>query len=493
MADDWPTLADRCGTVLEHIGAVWSGLPLDKSTGVEWLRETLGHPPDLVIRTVGGSSVLYLETIVDHSRIEDAIIRPLTMAADGRLPFPTTFLGESSRLRTYGDAMDALLAANVVLLISGRPGGLALPVQKWPRRESTEPAAEFLARGPHMGFIETLDANIAMVRHGIPDPRLRWEQFPVGQRATTRGAILYMDGMVRTSVLARVRRHLRRVKPSFATDSAMLGEWLVPRSNILFPTVGATERPDRVVAALLEGRVAVLITGSPTALLMPNVFAHMLHVPEDYYQTPMPVLANRLVRVVGLLVASGASPLLVALMSINHDLIPERLFVALAQARRGVPIPIAIEVLILELLIEVIREAGVRLPGSMGQSVAILGAVIVGQAAVTAGLISAPAVVVVSLAFIASFVLPSSDLVMTLRLMRYPLIALAAVFGLYGLTWGLLLAVTYVCSLDSFGVPYLAPVTPLRLQGLQDTLWRRSLPKLRRSFLAARTRRGPAR
>jgi hypothetical protein len=273
----------------------------------------------------------------------------------------------------------------------------------------------------------------------------------------------------------------------------MLGQWLAPRSNILFPTVGATERPDRAVAAILEGRVAVLVSGSPTALLMPNVFAHMLHVPEDYYQTPIPVLANRLVRVVGLLVASGASPLLVALTSINHDLIPERLFVAIAQSRRGVPIPIAIEVLILELLIEVIREAGIRLPGPVGQSVAILGAVIVGQAAVMAGLISAPAVVVVSLAFIASFVLPSSDLVMTLRLMRYPLIVLAAAFGLYGLTWGLLIALIYLCALDSFGVPYLAPLTPLRVRGLQDTLWRRSLPKLRRSFLAARARRRQAR
>jgi hypothetical protein len=490
MADAFATIADGCASVLKHIDAVWSGLPLDESDAAEWLRVTLGRPPDLVVRTIGDVSILYLATIVDHLRIEDAITRPLTMAAGGRWPSPTTFADESSRLRTYGDATDALLAANVVLLLRGRPGGFAMNMDKWPLREIEEPPAEFLAQGPHMGFIEDLDTNIALVRHGAPDPRLRWEHIAAGQPSTTRGAMLYMDGMVRMDVLARVRRHLRRARPSFTVESNMLGQWLAPRLNALFPTVGATERPDRVVAAILEGRVAVLVAGSPTALLMPNVFAHMLHVPEDYYQTPIPVLANRLVRVVGLAVASGASPMLVALTTINHDLIPQRLFIAVAQARRGVPIPIAIEVLILELLIEVIREAGVRMPGPVGQSVAVLGAVIVGQAAVMAGLISAPAVVVVSLAFIASFVLPSSDLVMTLRLMRYPLIVLAAVFGLYGLTWGLLIVLIYVCALDSFGVPYLAPLTPLRVRGLQDTLWRRPLPNLRRSFLAARARGG---
>lgn len=493
MAEDRETIADRCASVLEHIDAVWSGLPLDGPAAADWLRETLGHPPDLVIRTIGDVSVVYLATIVNHRRLEDAITRPLTLAAGGRLPSPITFADESSPLRTCGDATDALLAANAVLLTRGRPGGCAVAVQKWPQREIKEPAAEFVARGPHMGFVEDLDTNIALIRHGIPDRRLRWELISTGQRSATSGAILYFEGMVRMDVLARVRRHLRRARPSFSLDSAMLGQWLAPRSNILFPTVGATERPDRTVAAILDGRVAVLVSGSPTAILIPNVFAHMLHVPEDYYQTPIPVLANRLIRIFGLLVAAGASPMLVALTSINHDLLPERLFVAIAQTRRGVPIPIAIEVLILELLIEVIREAGIRLPGPVGQSVAILGAVIVGQAAVMAGLISAPAVVVVSLAFIASFVLPSSDLVMTLRLMRYPLIVLAAVFGLYGLTWGLLLAVIYLCALDSFGVPYLAPLTPLRVRGLQDALWRRSLPKLRRSFLAARPRRGQAR
>jgi len=492
MKREWGHIADRCETVLEHIRAVWTDLPLDGRDDAERLWETLGGPPDLVIRNIGDMRVLYLTTIVDHRRIEEAVIRPLTIGSGGA-PFPQMLTAELSTLRTLGDAIDALLAAKVVFLSQGRAGGLAMPVQQWPQRELQEPPAEFIARGPHVGFVENLDTNVALLRHAIPEPSLRWEHIAAGQRTGTKGALVYIDGLVRPNLLARVRRHLRRAAPSFTLDSAMLAQWLAPRSNILFPTIGTTERPDRVVAALLEGRVAILVTGSPTALLVPNVFAHLLHVPEDYYQTPISALTNRLIRILGLLVAAGASPLLVALTTINHDLIPERLFVAIAQARRGVPIPIAVEVLVLEVTIEVIREAGVRLPGPVGQSVAIIGAVVVGQAAVMSGLISAPAVVVVSLAFIASFVLPSTDLVMTMRLMRYPLIVLATVFGLYGLTWGLLLALIYLCALDSFGVPYLAPVSPLRPRGLQDTLWRRPLPRLRRSFLASGAQRGQSR
>ncbi len=490
---DWGGIVDRCATLIEHIHTASIGLPLDGTDDAERLREALGRPPDLVVRDIGPVRALYLTSIVDQRRIEDAVIRPLATGSGSGSPYPQTFAADLSSLCTHGDAIDALLAAKAVLLSRGCPGGLAVPAQNWPQRQIEEPVAEFIARGPHAGFVENLDTNIALLRHALPDASLRWERIPTGRRAGTRGALVHMDGLVRPHVLARVRSHLRRARPSFTEDAAMLAQWLAPRSDVLFPTVGTTERPDRAAAALLEGRVAILVSGSPTVLLIPNVFAHLLHVPEDYYQMPVAALANRLIRILGLLVAAGASPLLVALTTVNHDLIPERLFVAIAQARRGVPIPIAVEVLLLEITVEVIREAGVRLPGPVGQSVAIIGAVIVGQAAVISGLISAPAVVIVSLAFIASFVLPSTDLVMTLRLTRYPLIVLAAVFGLYGVTWGLLLILIYLCALDSFGVPYLAPLAPLRVRGLQDTLWRLPLPRLRRSFLAARARRGTPR
>lgn len=496
MADSaFRELSDRCSALQARVESVFLGLALAGEDAPTTLRDALGDPPDLVERKVGRVRLLYLSTIVHLPRIEEAVIHPLTTAsaasaATAETPVAETFASHGSALRTFQDAVDALLGGKVVLLMRDQAGGYALPVTNWPKREIAEPAAEFIARGPHLGFIEDLDTNIALLRQGIHDRRLRWEHIPTGQRSGTRGALVYMEGLVPPRILQKARRHLAWSRPSFTTDSAMLGQWLVPRSGLFLPTVGSTERPDRAVAALLEGRVLLLASGSPTALLVPNVFAHLLQVPEDYYQSPIYTLMNRLVRVLGMIVASLASPLLVALTTLNHDLIPTRLFLAIAQSRRAVPVPIALEVLTLEVTVEVIREAGVRLPSPVGQSVSIIGAVVIGQSALMAGLVSAPVLVVVALAFIASFVLPSSTLVVAVRAMRYPLILLAAALGLYGLTLGLLLDLIYLCALDSFGVPYLAPLVPLRARGLQDTLWRRTLPALRRAFYARDTGEG---
>ena len=476
-------VAARCSTLVAHIDAAWLCLPLQGDGDADRLTELLGSPPDLVRRRLSGREVLYLGTVVDHAQVDAALIRPLALGG-GEPSSPLSFDAGQSPLRTYGDAVDALLAAHAVVLAGGAGTAVAVPAPHFPQREISEPSSEFIARGPHAGFVENLDTNIALIRHGLPRPELRWEKIGAGERSGTHGALLYVAGMVRPELLDRIRRHLHRAHPSFTTDAAMLSQWLAPRSALVFPTIGTTERPDRVVAALVEGRVAILVNGSPTVLLIPNVFAHLLHTPSDYYESSLAALVNRLVRLLGLGVAVGSSALLVAVATINQNLIPERLFIAISQARRGVPVPIAVEVLGLEATIEVIREAGVRLPAPVGESVSIIGAVIVGQAAVLAGLISAPAVVIVSLSFIASFVLPSPDLVMALRFLRYPLIVLAAVFGLYGLTWGLLLILIYLCALDSFGVPYLAPLAPRRPPGLQDTLWRRWLPNLRPSFTA---------
>lgn len=475
-------VAARCSTLSAHIDAACLGLPLPGDGGADRVAELLGSPPDLVRRRISGHEVLYLGTVVDHAQVDTVLIRPLALGGGERSPL--SFDAGQSPLRTYGDAVDALLSGHAIVLAGAGGASVGVPAPQFPQRPVSEPAAEFISRGPHLGFVERLDTNIALVRQGLPQPALRWEKIGAGERSGTHGALLYVAGMVRPELLGRVRAHLQRAHPSFTTDAAMLGQWLAPRSALVFPTIGTTERPDRVVAALLEGRVAILVNGSPTVLLIPNVFAHLMHTPSDYYGSSLAALVNRIVRLLGLVVAIGASALLVALTTINQNLIPERLFIAIAQARRGIPLPIAVEVLGLEAMIEVIREAGVRLPAPVGESVSIIGAVIVGQAAVLAGLISAPAVVIVSLAFIASFVLPSPDLVMALRFLRYPLICLAALFGMFGLAWGLMMILIYLSALDSFGVPYLAPLSPRRPPGLQDTLWRRWLPNLRPSFTA---------
>lgn len=477
----------RCADLAARIESTLSALPIAGAEASEQIRELLGAPPDLVIHPVGAMiKVLYVKTIVDQARLESALIRPLTtfgMMASGAL-LPPTFIAEVSPLRTYREAVEALLGAKAVLLNRGRDGGWAVPLPHWPQRNISEPTGEFITEGPHTGFIESLETNIAVIRHVVPDHHLRWESIETGRRSGTKGALVFMEGLVRPGVLAEVRRHLHSAHPSFATDASMLLEWLAPRAGRFFPVIGRTERPDTTAAALLEGRVVILTTGSPTALLFPNVFANLLHSPEDYYARAFTADIKRILRVIGMVVSVLASPLFVALASVNQELVPTPLMVSLAQARRGVPLPLVVEIVILEIVVDIIREAGLRLPSPVGQSIAIIGAVVIGQAATMAGLVSAPSVVIVALAFIASFTMPSTDLVNALRTTRFPMVLVAAAFGLFGVTLSLLLLFAYLSSLESFGVPFLAPLTPLRTRALQDTLWRRSLPALRRSLFA---------
>jgi hypothetical protein len=485
-------LIAACDALQVQLDELWEGLPLDADAAAAAARlaALLGEPPDLVVQVPRPDlRLLYLRTTVDMRRLEDAVLPSLTA-----LPAPSpagsgAVAAKLAPVATYAAAIAALASGCALVLRDGNAAALSADVSRWPTREPGEPPGEIIAQGPHTGFVETLETNLALIRQRIRDRRLRWRSVPTGARSATTGALLYMEGLCRPAVLAEVVARLQRGLPSFATDGGMLAQRLTPKSY-LFPTIGSTERPDTAVAALLEGRVAILTEGSPVALLLPQVFAHLLHVPEDYYNRSYSALMERALRFAGLLVALTASPLYVALATVNLELVPTPLFISIAQARANVPIPTLAEVLGLEMLVEVIRQAGLRLPSTFGQPVSIIGAVVVGQSAVVAGLVSAPAVVVVSLSFIVSFILPAQDGALAMRAVRYPLILLAAAFGLFGIVWGLFVLFVYLAALESFGVPYLAPVSPLRPRGLQDVVGRAHLSRMRRSFLAVRPGRG---
>lgn len=290
-------------------------LPLDGAQDVSELADLLGSPPDLVTRMIGKQTcVCFFETIIDKRRVEQALVRPLTLSAR---PDALVFAGSLSPIRTYSEAVAALLGGHAVVLRPLAQGSLAVSMDKWPQRNPTEPPAEIVPQGPHTGFVENLDVNVALIRHRIRDRRLRWERFDVGERSHGPGGLFYVQGLVREDLLADVRRRLSQSRPSFMTDASMLQEWLTSRSGVLFPTMDSTERPDTTVAALLEGRVAVLVDGSPVALLAPSVLAHFLQTPEDYYNRSFDAPLKRSLRLLALLLSLIASPLFVAVVTVG--------------------------------------------------------------------------------------------------------------------------------------------------------------------------------
>lgn len=441
------------------------------------VRDYLGRSPDVMIRDVGGGvEVLFLRTIVDLPRMEETVLTPLENG--GRVPSGA----ECTPVKTVGDAAKAALGGACVVFDAAVEGAFAMRMVRWSVRPPAEPPSETVVDGPHNGFVEDLSTNIGLIRQYVRVPALRWETHPIGHVDSSLAALVYMEGVVRPDVLTRLRRALRRAQPRFVTDTLMLRRWLAPAANALFPTIDNTGRVDLTVAALMEGRVAILADGSPTALLAPMVFAQLLHAAEDYYHAQATVLVVRVFRLLGVTAALLTSAIYVALVTMNPELVPTPLYTSIIQARQSVPLSPALEIFALEFVIEFIQLAGLRLPGSLGQSVSIVGAVIIGQSAVLAGLVSAPAIVVVAFAFIVAYVVPSRDARTAIRLLRYPMILLATVLGLYGIGWGLLALVAYLASLSSFGVPYLAPLTPFRVSGTRDDLAPTKRPASRPAF-----------
>lgn len=478
MSDGDGRLSTSCRDLHLRIDDLLAALPASPADVAPLLQDMLGQPPDLVVRRVGEHRLAFLQSTVDGRRVEEAVVPPLALGGGG------TFTAHTSPVHTYGDALQAILQAQVV--VAGPEGVAALSMDQWPKREPTEPPAEIVPQGPHVGFIEHLQSNVALLRMRIRDPRLRWRRLEVGLRAPLPVAVLYFEGLAEPGLVERVEARVRETDASFLTDTSMLAEWLTSRSGWLFPTMQATERPDIAAAALLEGRVVVIAEGSPVAVIAPQVFAHLLHTPTDYYNRSLDAAMRRTVRLTALIVALVASPGFVALVTTNQELIPTKLFVSIAQARLGVPLPAVAEVLVMEVMVELLREASLRMPGAVGQSLSVVGAVVIGQSAVMAGLISAPVVVVVSMSFIAAVAVPSLDGRVALRLLRFPLTIVAAIFGLFGLVWGLMVVLLYLLSLESFGVPYLVPVAPRRPRGLQDTLRRVPLTDMRAGFTVRR-------
>lgn len=479
--DGYAAITDACGRALGAIDQALLDLQASPADVEAVVGTLLGNPADLVVRPVpAGVQLIFLDTIVDTKRVEEAVVRPLVQE-----PGAETLAAQQSAVDTYGDVANALLGARVVVV---RPGSIrALDMDDWPERSITEPPAEIVPQGPHAGFVEHLKTNLGLLRERIRDPRLRWRKFPVGTRSGSFGALVYIEGLARPELLLEVERRLRVADPSFATDTSMFQEWLTNVSGWLFPTMESTERPDVATASLLEGRVAVLVDGSPVAVMAPTVFAHLIQTPMDYYNRSYNAVLKRLLRLGALVASLITSALFVALVTVNQELLPSRLFVSITANRLGVPLPVVAEVLAMEVVVDVVREASLRMPGAIGQTISVVGAVVIGQSAVMAGLISAPVVVVVATTFIASAAMPSLDTRVALRALRYPLIFLAALFGIFGLTWGLMVLFLYLLALESFGVPYLAPLAPLRPRGLQDTLWRQPLTDMNRGFFARRT------
>lgn len=371
--------------------------------------------------------------------------------------------------------VEELLNGSTVVHVEGMEEAFVFCTRNIEKRSIDQPETEQVIRGPREGFIENLMTNISLVRYRLQTPDLRIKINKLGKYTRTCIAVCYIRGIVNPALVEEVERRLSLIEVDGIIDSGYLEQFIEDNHYSPFPQLQITERPDKAVANLLEGRVIILVDGSPLALIAPTVFSQFYQTSEDYAERFLLVSFIRLARLLALLFALAFPALYVAVISFNPELIPTEFAVAVAGGRAGVPFPTVVEVLIMEVSMEVLREATIRLPQQVGGALSIVGVLVVGQAAVAAGFVSPITVVIIALTTIGSFATPAYNAALALRLLRFPIIIIAGTFGLYGVMVGLIVINNHLLSLKSFGVPYLSPIVPGNFEGMKDTVFRAPL------------------
>ncbi|WP_226680744.1 spore germination protein [Sutcliffiella horikoshii] len=334
------------------------------------------------------------------------------------------------------------------------------------------PEVEFSVIGPKESFIENIDSNMNLIRRRLSTPMLTVEQKLLGTISRTRVAVMYLDGIVDKENVQTVTQRLDEVEFDHINDSSYITQLISDNGNTIFPLLLDTERPDRIVSALTEGKVVIMVDGSPHGLIGPTTLVEFFSSFEDYYLSYWLSSFFRLIRLFGVAFSILVTPVYVAVLSYHYELIPKDLLSTLISSRREVPLPPILEAIFLELTIELLREAGARLPTKVGQTIGIVGGIVIGTASVEAGLTSNVLLIIVALAALASFTTPVYKMGNTIRLLRFPFLLFAELWGLLGIVFCFCILSAHLLRLTSLGRPYLEPIYPPRVKDMKDALLR---------------------
>ncbi len=464
------------------------------------IQHQLGNSSDIIIREIRigkdesiNAGIIYTDGLTDTTSLQQFIMKALmtdfSKAKEKEKLVPQQNLiellkdmalavGEIKNVTDFDTLYVSLLSGDTIFLVDGFDQGLIVGNKKWEERGVTEPTSQTVVRGPREGFSENLRINTALVRRKIKDPNLWMETKVIGTSTKTDVAIMYINGIVNEKIVKEVKERLDRIQIDGILESGNIEELIQDSTVSPFPTILNTERPDVVAAALLDGRIALIIDGTPFVLIVPALFVQFFQSPEDYYHRAYISSLIRLLRFFSYGIALLAPSLFIALTTFHLEMIPTALLINLAAQREGVPFPAFVEALIMEITFEILREAGARMPRSIGPTMSIVGAFVIGTAAVEAGMITSTIVIVVSITAISSFVSPSYDIAIAVRMLRFLMMGLAASFGLFGIALGLFSIVLHLCSLRSFGIPYMSPLAPFNLADQKDTFIRLPIWKM---------------
>lgn len=458
------------------------------------ISERLGHSPDLICQKFSLFDrfeiyCTYFESIVTTDQVNELLIKPIVetnLTSDCQTEQPLEWMKKHiPHVRKYeltelNKCIDCLLDGQCLLIHVDTGAALSYDVYKTQSRSIAEPITEATIRGPREGFIESLIGNVALIRKRIKNEQLVFESMTLGEVTKTKLYLVYMNNIATVPVVEEFRARLRVIKTDSVLESSYIEEWIQDRTLTPFPQLLSTERPDVVTAKLLEGQVAILTDGTPVALIGPITFFQFFTSPEDYYQRADIATLLRWLRMFAFLLAIFVPALYIAVVSFHQEMLPTLLLINLAAQREVVPFPALIEASLMMVTFELLREAGLRMPRIAGQAISIVGALVLGQSAVEAGIVSTAMVIVVSITAISNFISPSYSFGIAQRIIQFFFMALAGMLGLFGLSCGVFILLIHLASLRSFGVKYLSPLAPAVLSDWKDTFIRVPRPYMTR-------------
>lgn len=434
----------------------------------KFFQQRLSHCEDVEFRilnphNIEGNEVIfmYCENIIDELLVFETLFEKVieNYPKKGKMVdetilervFPTTSI---FFLETIDDILSYLFYGFCIILLpnSNKAGLVCYSSKKF--RAVDEPQSEIVIRGPREGFVEVIRTNIALVRSRLPSPNLKVRFKKVGSESNTFISILYMDNKVSLGILQKVLDRIDNIDIENTHDSGTIERFLEEHPLSLFPQVVTTERPDKVAADVMEGRVCIIVDGSPNALIVPSTLKMFLQTSEDYYERFWLGATLRFVRVLALLIALLLPSFYIGVTTFHMDMLPTELAIAIATQKEGTPFSAFFEAVVMELFFELLREAGLRLPMPVGSAVSIVGGLVIGDAAIQAGIASPAMVIVVALTGIANFAIPKYSFAIPLRILRFGLMIATSFLGLFGLMIGLVAIMIHVTSLTSFGIPY---------------------------------------
>ena len=447
------------------------------------IERDFGQSVDLIIRPtrIGDKTARYvaIEGLTDKEMLEERVIKPISQSGIKDLSAIDEIVYLSSpvkKVRSISDAEKEIAEGAAALLVDGEREILLFATKKWERRAVEEPPTSSVIKGPREGFTEDVTVNAALLRRRLKKPSLVIREMTIGKYTSSKVLVCYLSDVAAKKTVDIVTERLSHIEIDGVIDSSYLTKFIEDDPSSLFPQVGSFEKPDVVAAKLLEGRVAILSDGSPIALTVPHVLIESFQDSQDYFKRNSRVTVTRFLRLFGAIIALFLPAAFVAVQEFQYQVLPLKFLITIINSTNGTPLSPTLEMILVLLIFDILNEASVRMPRYVGMALSIVGAIVLGETAVSAGLLSSPAVLVTALSSIGLYLVP--DDVGTYSLLRLVFVAAAALVGLIGIIFAVMILTHHLVTLESFGANYTSPYAPLINRDLKDGFVKRELPDM---------------